>query len=227
MSYGPKKGTRNYTFAPNMQNTKLNTQNISAIIFDLGGVILNIDYNRTSSAFKSIGLHNFDEKYSQAKQSKLFDNLETGKISEEDFFNELKKYFQRNISNIELENAWNAMLLDLPLERIDLLKKLSSQFRLFLLSNTNLIHYKAYSVYLNRTFGKMIFDEIFERQYLSFEMGMRKPDLEIFQFVLNENKLNPAETLFIDDSVQHIEGAKAAGINAIHLNSGKTILDLF
>ncbi len=224
---GPNEEARNYTFATNMQNAKPITENIRNIIFDLGGVILNIDYRLTSQAFKNLGLDDFDEKYSQAKQNHLFDKLETGEISEADFSAQLKSYFSKGISESEIEKAWNAMLLDLPSERIELLKKLSGKYRLFLLSNTNIIHYKAYSAYLQGTFGKLIFNDIFEKQYLSFEIGLRKPDKKIFELVLTENKLNPTETLFIDDSIQHIEGAKKTGVATFHLQSPETILDIF
>jgi putative hydrolase of the HAD superfamily len=224
---GPEKGLRNYTFAPNMQNKFLLQPDTKNIIFDLGGVILNIDYRLTSQAFKNLGLENFDEKYSQAKQSHLFDRLETGAVAPEQFRQELKAYFSQTVSDTDLDNAWNAMLLDLPFQRIDLLKELSKKYRLFLLSNTNIIHYQAYSAYLKKTFGKMIFDEIFEKQYLSFEIGMRKPDKEIFDLVLNENKLLASETLFIDDSIQHIEGAGKTRISAYHLQPTETILDVF
>ncbi|MGE0635200.1 MAG: HAD family hydrolase [Bacteroidia bacterium] len=210
-----------------MQNKFPLQSNTKNIIFDLGGVILNIDYRLTSQAFKNLGLSDFDEKYSQAKQSHLFDRLETGTVAPEQFRLELKAYFNQQVSDADLDNAWNAMLLDLPQQRIDLLKELSTKYRLFLLSNTNIIHYQAYSAYLKRTFGKMIFDEIFEKQYLSFEIGMRKPDREIFELVLNENKLIASETVFIDDSIQHIEGASKTGIAAYHLQPAETILDVF
>lgn len=210
-----------------MQNKFPLQSNTKNIIFDLGGVILNIDYRFTSQAFKNLGLHDFDEKYSQAKQSHLFDRLETGAVAPEQFRQELKTYFSQNVSDTDLDNAWNAMLLDLPHQRIDLLKELSKKYRLFLLSNTNIIHYQAYSAYMKKTFGKMIFDEIFEKQYLSFEVGMRKPDKEIFELLLNANKLLASETFFIDDSIQHIEGAGKAGIAAYHLQPTETILEVF
>lgn len=210
-----------------MQNKFPASDGIKNIIFDLGGVILNIDYNLTSQAFKYLGLSDFDQTYSQAKQNHLFDKLETGELSETDFYTQMKTCFSNTISENEIETAWNAMLLDLPVERIDLLKNLSREYRLFLLSNTNCIHYKAYSAYLKNKFGKMIFDDIFEKQYLSFEIGMRKPDKKIFEHVLNENNLLPSETLFIDDSIQHIHGANETGIITHHLQLPETITELF
>ncbi len=210
-----------------MQNKFPASSGIKNIIFDLGGVILNIDYNLTSQAFKSLGLTDFDQAYSQAKQNHLFDKLETGELSEEAFYSQMKTYFSKAISENEIKTAWNAMLLDLPEERIRLLKKLSKKYRLFLLSNTNSIHYKAYSTYLKNTFGKMIFDDIFEKQYLSFEIGMRKPDKKIFEYILSENNLINSETLFIDDSIQHIHGANNTGIITHHLQLPETITELF
>lgn len=197
------------------------------IIFDLGGVILNIDYNLTVKAFQELGIENFQEIYSQASQDKLFDLYETGKISSDAFVNEIIKRCGAGISGEEICSAWNAMLLDLPKERLDLLKKIKEQFRTFLLSNTNDIHIQAYGGYLNLTYGFGDLSAYFEKQYLSYEIGMRKPDKIIFEHVLNENNLKPEETIFIDDSIQHVKGAIEAGVNAIHLSPGNTILDLF
>ncbi len=224
---GPKKEARNYTFAPNMQNKFPHQNHIKNIIFDLGGVILNINYNLTADAFIKLGLKDFEEKYSQAKQSRLFDKLETGEISAGQFRKELKTYIGDFVSDADIDGAWNTMLLDLPAERIELLKKLSAKYRLFLLSNTNIIHFNAYSAYLQNKFGKMIFDDIFEKQYLSFKLGLRKPDKKIFELVLNENNIKPSETLFIDDSMQHIHGAEETGIITYLLQPPETIIELF
>ncbi|MBA3900955.1 MAG: HAD family phosphatase [Bacteroidetes bacterium] len=197
------------------------------IIFDLGGVILNIDYNLTINAFNKLGIEDFDQIYSKAQQDNLFDQYEIGKISSPVFINEIITRCNKNISGEDVTAAWNAMLLDLPKERLALLEKLKSRYRTFLLSNTNDIHITAYGNYLNKTFGFRDLSNYFEQQYLSFQVGMRKPHVEIFQHVLSQNNLKAEETIFIDDSIQHIEGAKQAGITALHLTGGKTILDLF
>lgn len=208
-----------------MKGTSVN--NFKNIIFDLGGVILNIDYNLTIEAFKKLGIEDFKNVYSKAQQGSLFDDFETGKSSPAEFIEGLLSFTNKSISPDKIIAAWNAMLLDLPEERIDLLATLRKKHRIFLLSNTNIIHYQAYSAYLQSAFGMSDFHSIFEKQYLSFEIGMRKPDREIFELVIRENNLAPAETLFIDDSIQHVEGAKLAGINAIHLTGQSTIIDIF
>lgn len=199
---------------------------IKNIIFDLGGVILNLDYGLTTQAFKSLGIKEFENLYSQVKQRQLFDDYEKGFIASEVFRNELVSLIESGPSPHEIDAAWNAMLLDLPEERIELLEKLKSKYRLFLLSNTNDIHITAYSSYLLKTFGFPDLSHIFEKEYYSYRVGMRKPDKEIFELVLSENDLKASETLFIDDSAQHIEGARQAEITAYHLQPPQTIVHL-
>lgn len=200
---------------------------IRNIIFDLGGVILNLDYNRTTEAFKQLGITEFEHLYSQAKQKHLFDEYEKGLISSDAFRSEMITLLESRPAPHEIDRAWNAMLLDLPPERLDLLQKLKDKYRLFLLSNTNEIHISAYSEYLRQTFGFADLSHIFEKEYYSYRVGKRKPDREIFEMVLAENNLQPKETLFIDDSVQHVEGARLTGIRAYHLQPPQTILHLF
>lgn len=191
---------------------------IKNIIFDLGGVILNIDYNLTAQAFKNLGVSNFDELYSKAQQSELFDLMETGMVSNQEFRNGIRDIINLQLSDEEIDNAWNAMLLDLPFKRIELLKKLKAEgYRLFLLSNTNQIHYDAYTENLKNEHGIEGLEEFFEKTYFSHKIHKRKPLKEIFQFVLDDAELKAEETIFIDDSLQHVLGAKEAGINAFHL----------
>jgi glucose-1-phosphatase len=197
------------------------------IVFDLGGVILNIDYILAIEAFKKIGVANFNEFYSKAQQDRIFDLYETGKISSEEFVEHLLKACPKGTCEKDIVDAWNAMLLDLPGERIDLLNRLRKKYRIFLLSNTNEIHFKAYSQYLEKEFGFSDFSGVFEKEYLSFKIGKRKPNAEVFEYVLKENGLVAHETIFIDDSIQHIEGASFSGIKAFHLKDGMDICNLF
>jgi len=188
---------------------------IKNIIFDLGGVILNIDYNRTSQAFKELGCENFDELYSQQKQSGLFDEFETGKISPQAFINELLRVLPKGISPKQVIDAWNAMLIHLPQERLEKLAEHQQNYRTFLLSNTNAIHEEAITRLIQRENKITSFTPFFEQVYYSHRIGMRKPNTEVFDFVLEQNKLLPEETLFIDDSPQHLVGAGSAGIRTV------------
>ena len=154
----------------------IDANNYKNIIFDLGGVILNIDYSLTEKAFSKLGINDFKTLFSQAQQTQLFDNYEKGFISSTDFRDELKKYLLKNTSEKEIDTAWNAMLLDLPKERIELLKKTKQTHRTFLLSNTNDIHIETFNTYLKNEFKISDLKSFFEKMYLSYEIGMRKPD---------------------------------------------------
>ncbi|MBA3705571.1 MAG: HAD family phosphatase [Bacteroidetes bacterium] len=204
----------------------INTKNYKNIIFDLGGVIINIDYSLVVKAFADLGILNFDELYSQAHQNNLFDNLEKGKISAAEFRKEIRRCCNKNLTDEQIDHAWNAILLDIPAARLKLLQQLKKTHRTFLLSNTNEIHMVAIDKYLQQTYGVPDLSGYFEKKYLSYEVGMRKPDAEIFELVLAENNLNPSETLFIEDSIQHIEAAKRLGIQTHWLQKGEEVLDL-
>ncbi|HBX50963.1 MAG: hypothetical protein A2275_07025 [Bacteroidetes bacterium RIFOXYA12_FULL_35_11] len=199
--------------------------NIKNIIFDLGGVILNINPALTLDEFANIGCHNFQELYTQFTQTELFDRFETGQITTDDFRNELKQKLPVSLSNEQIDETWNKLLLDFPEERIELLQKLKRRFRTFLLSNTNEIHYKKYAKDFRKQFC-FEFNSLFEKTYYSFRENMKKPDEQFFIKILEENKLNPAETLFIDDTEIHIEGAKKTGIQTFHLTKGTSINDI-
>lgn len=202
--------------------------NIRNIIFDLGGVLLNIDYQATINEFKKLGMKDFDEFFTQAGQHQLFDRLDKGVISPPDFREELRDLSGIEATDDEIDSAWNAMLLDLPAKRLALLERVGRGYHTFLLSNTNSIHYPGYMDYLNRHYGITDLSALFDKQYLSFQVGMRKPDREIYTHVLSDQALQAGETLFIDDSFQHVEGARAAGLNAVWLDVQRMeVNDLF
>lgn len=184
---------------------------IQHIIFDLGGVILNIDYLKTEAAFKAIGFPNFDELYTQFKQSPLFVQFEKGEITGEAFLAELKRYGQKTVGNQDLINAWNAMLLDLPLPHLTYLERLKPHYRLFLLSNTNEIHYENFFNHVESKIGRRDLAPYFENEYYSHQLGKRKPDEEVFHHILEAESIQPDNTLMIDDSPQHLEAAKDLG----------------
>ena len=201
--------------------------NFNAIIFDLGGVILNIDYHKTISAFKNIGVSNFDVLYTQAKQNNVFDDFEMGKISEYEFRDYIRKVSNKNLSNEQIDTAWNAMLLDLPIERIAVLNRLNKTYPIYLYSNTNAIHLKAFRQIIKSSFdNELLLESLFLKTYYSHELGMRKPNQDGFLKIINVHDLEVASTLFIDDSEQHIKGAKAVGLQTVWLKD-KTIEELF
>ena len=201
-----------------MIDQNLNLDNTEAIIFDLGGVILNLDYNRTINEFKRLGGSQFDHLYSKANQDQIFDAFEVGSINASYFIKYMAKLLPSEIKDQEIIDAWNAMLLDLPVQRLELLKNLSKRYKLYLFSNTNEIHFNAFSKYFNEQYGEnQLLENYFIQTYYSHKVKCRKPNSEAFNLVINDNNLSAEKVLFIDDSIQHIEGAQLLGINTFHL----------
>lgn len=206
-------------------DTQTMIQGVKHIIFDLGGVLLNIDYSLTEKAFIEAGITNFPVLYSQLQQTSVFDKFETGLITREEFIQAMQAASPIPVSEQQIIAAWNAMILDYPLRRLQILQQLRLYYDLFLLSNTNEIHEEAFNSELMRSHGMPNIGVFFDKVYLSHRVGMRKPMKEIFERVLSDNGLKAAETLFIDDSPQHIAAAKEAGIQTIYLEKGMTIED--
>lgn len=200
-------------------------KDIRHIILDLGGVILNIDYQATAKAFTELGIQNFSEVYSQALQTSLFDDFETGKIDTPIFVAALQQLAGMPLAEQDIINAWNAMLLDFPLRRLQVLQQLQLHYDMVLLSNTNEIHEAAFNKILNDRHGIPNIGVFFDKVYLSHRVGLRKPDVGIFKRILDDTGFAASQTLFIDDSIQHVEGARKAGIQVIHLEKGMTIED--
>lgn len=198
-----------------------------AVIFDFGGVLIDIDYELTIQAFEKLGVSDFQQRYSQANQIGLFDDLETGKISPQAFINKMLEFVPSGVSANKIVFAWNSMLKDVPMETIDILIRLKqSKIKVYLLSNTNAIHIDAALRKWEKATSNSFYD-MFDKVYLSHEIGLRKPTKEIFDFVIDDQQLIPSKTLFIDDSVQHIEGAKLAGLITHHLKKIDQLKTLF
>jgi len=202
-------------------------QFIKNIIFDFGGVIIDIDYWKSINAFIELGGENFERIYSQAGQAELFDELDKGLIAADEFINKLQKLFPTGTTTKMIEDAWNAILIGIPEHRIQLLEKTQNNYRIFLMSNTNIIHYNKYIKELKEKFGYNNLSCLFEKVYLSFELGMRKPEAQFFQHIICENHLDPSETLFIDDSEQNLIPAKDLGLQTFFLKNGMDITELF
>ncbi|MBL7768336.1 MAG: HAD family phosphatase [Flavipsychrobacter sp.] len=201
-------------------------EKIETIILDLGGVLLNISFEATEKAFESIGVTNFHQYFSQYKASPLFEQLETGVVSEQEFFDYFRKETGLVVDDEAITTAWNAMLLDFPQERINWLRSLENRYRVFLFSNTNSIHHEAFQLKFSAEFPGKPFDLHFEKAYYSHLLGKRKPYVEAFEALIRDAAINPSTTLFIDDTKTNIEGAQQAGMKGIFLTNGETVLDL-
>jgi glucose-1-phosphatase len=199
---------------------------IKNILFDLGGVLFHLDYQRTIQAFQDLGFNEFKDYFTQFKQNPLFDAFETGKISSEVFISELQKELPE-ASSTEIINAWNAMLIGIPSHKLQLLKELGKHYRLFMLSNANEIHLDFVNQHLKEVHGISCIKPLFEKAFYSQEIGLRKPHATTFEWVLKEAGIQAEETLFIEDTIQHIEGAKSVGLHTHHLKSNEEFSPLF
>jgi len=177
---------------------------------------MNIDFKRTENAFADLGFTNFKQYMTQFHITPFFEEYETGKIDEAAFIKGIQQIAGKPITAPQIVYAWNALLLDFPPARIDLLEKLKLHYRIFLLSNTNELHYNAFQQTLHAVTGKTL-EDLFEKTYFSHTAHLRKPDAAIYRLVLDENNLNAAETLFIDDTASNFSGAEETGIQTFHL----------
>ena len=199
---------------------------VKNILFDLGGVLFHVDYKRTIDAFKSLGLTDFEKLFNQHQQNHLFDSFETGKISSKLFVKKLQEFLP-GCSEQEIIVGWNAMLIGMPQEYLKLLENLKNKYRLFLLSNANKIHIQFVNEYLQKNLKINSINQFFEKTYYSHEIGLRKPHKSTFDWVIKDANILAEETLFIEDTTQHIVGAKKAGLKTHHLETNSAIISLF
>jgi putative hydrolase of the HAD superfamily len=203
-------------------------QPIKNIIFDYGNVIFEIDFKITQNAFAQLGITDIENFFAHKGHNHLFDDFETGAISPEEFRAGIRKAANKpELTDEEIDKAWNSLLIGTMQENHDLLLKVKDKYRTFLLSNNNEIHYNWIIDYLKTTFKINNYDNYFEKAYFSQHMKLRKPNTNIFEQVLKDNHLDPAETLFIDDSPQHIEGAKKVGLNTLLMTEKPAQLEHF
>ncbi len=185
--------------------------NISTLIFDLGGVIVDLDLAKCIQNFKELGLENIEQYLSNFGQKDFFMQFEKGQIGIPAFRNEIRKLAGTELSDAQIDKAWCSFLTQIPFEKLHLLSELKKKYRLLLLSNTNPLHIEtAVAAEFSKT-GKTMQD-FFDKCYLSYEMGMVKPDVEIFEALLTDAQVKAEECLFLDDGKKNIDTAAALGI---------------
>ena len=206
-----------------------NIDHIKNIIFDLGGVILDIDLAKGIEAMKKLGIRDFESGDNKLNRTDSFLEYEKGLITDDEFFEKLKKESGVDFRDEDFIEAWNKIIVGFQNEPVDLVYKLnrSDRFRTFLLSNTNALHKELYTSILKEQYLIAGLEDLFEKAYFSHEIYMRKPDAEIYHYVLKDAGMNPEETLFIDDSEPNINTARSLGMETYHLVNGITINDLF
>lgn len=200
---------------------------IKNIIFDLGGVILELDCQRLLNAFAKFSTIPLATLFNQRHQLPLFDLFETGKMSEKEFRQALLAQLEiKSISDHEFDTAWNSMLGAIPVARLNCIKALRKNYKTILLSNTNTIHIKCIETILERTIGQRLFTEFFDNVYYSCQVGMRKPEHTILNYILTENAMKPEETLFVDDTLANIESAQQCKMPVMHITETRDLLNI-
>lgn len=187
-------------------------EKIKNIVLDYGNVIFMIDFVKLKAAFTQLGIKNVDAVFGHHGQSELFDNFDKGKIDASQFRDGIREITgNAALSDAQIDAAWNSLLVGVPQGNHDLLIQLKDNYRTFLLSNNNAIHYAYCMNDIQQKYGVADNEAFFEKTYYSHLVGMRKPDAEIFELVMQEQQLRPEETLFIDDSPQHLATAQRLG----------------
>ncbi|MFD1143202.1 HAD family hydrolase [Larkinella insperata] len=198
---------------------------IKNIIFDLGDVIIPIDLRGPIRNFAVLSGLSEDEVEALWREHGLTLQYETGLIDDDGFRQHVRQLLKNDSWADEvIDTAWNTVLLDLPVERVQRIRELRGQYRLFLLSNTSAIHIAK----VNKIFSEMgqpPLEDLFERVYYSYEVRLAKPSPEIYQYVLNTSGLQAEETLFLDDNPHNIRAAAELGIQAVQVQPPLTILD--
>lgn len=218
----------NVTYLYSIMET-VSAQKIKNIIFDYGNVIFEIDFKKAQNALLQLGIPDIEAFFAHKTHAPLFNDFETADISPAEFRDKIRSAANdESLSDQQIDDAWNSLLVGVPSPSIhDVLLKVKTRYRTFLLSNNNQIHYDWIINYLEREFNVVSNDHLFEKTYYSQQMMLRKPNIEIFERVLLENGLKAGETLFIDDSPQHIAGAKLAGLNTLLMDRHPLELEKF
>jgi len=190
---------------------------IKNILFDFGGVIINLDLSASIEAFEKLKGPNASISFEEWTQYGVEPAFERGEISPRDFCEQMRILLDNPVSDQQIYDAWNAMILDIPEYRIRAIEKLKKKYRVFLLSNTSETHYQLYTKEFQEKYHYQEWEKLFEKAWFSHHIGLRKPDPAIFKLILKEKNLNAGETLFIDDSKANTDAADALGFEVLHL----------
>ncbi len=201
-------------------------QKFKALIFDIGNVILEIDYTIPLREFQKLARVDYTEIMAYNRQHRIFDLFETGKMSEAEFHQHLKGLLKPEVTDEEIIKAWNSILVHYPLEKFELLTSLKENNRVLALSNINITHVTEMDRVSRERLGSRAFSDFFHRAYYSHEVGYRKPDTDFYKYVLEQENLKPEETFFVDDLPENVEAAKSIGMQAHRLEHPRKLKEL-
>lgn len=202
-------------------------KNVKNLLFDFGGVIVSLNKQNALNRFKEIGFENIDQYLNEFRQEGIFLEYEEGKLTPQEFYAEFRRLAgKEDISDKDIDSAWLAFLIGIPEYKFQLLKDLRKKYNVYLLSNTN-------PSIMNWAFSKDFSPEglpisaYFDKCYLSFELGVAKPDKKIFELILEDSGMNPAETLFLDDGKTNVEIGKEFGFQVYQANQDEDLREFF
>lgn len=198
---------------------------IRNIVFDLGGVLMNIDFKQTFHAFEIIGFRGAEQAFQDPDINRLCLDFETGVYCAIEMRRKFREMTGFKCSDIQFDKAWNALLLDFPRERILRVSELAKKYKTYLLSNTNPIHSKYFNSKLDKDFGFETMDHLLDKAWYSYNLGLRKPDVKIFEKVIHSGRLVPEETLFVDDYEANVRVAESVGMKAILITPEFTVME--
>ena len=204
----------------------MNTKKIETIIFDFGGVVIDIDPQLTISEFVKLGF-NYPEKTNSDEFTQLIRKFERGILTPEVFRSKMKDFLEIEITDQQFDDAWNALLFDIPNERIEIIEQVKENYQILLLSNSNEIHYDLYVRDLQLRFGYREFADLFHNAYFSFDLHLSKPDIEVYEFLIFQHDLDPVKALFIDDNPDNIKAAQQTGLQTYLLQKPERVRDIF
>lgn len=200
---------------------------IKNIIFDLCGPIITIDLDMMNRKFFHFGVKDIDNPYKTLYKAGVTKAFEKNQITVEEFCNEVRKVLDTPLTDVQILEVWNTLIVAAPIHHGTLLRRLSKRYNLYLLSNSDVVNASYFRKYVAENLGEDLFDNVFRKVFFSCELGLRKPEPAVFQTIVVKEKLRPNETLLIDDCKKHTEGASFAGLNTIWLEKGKDVCELF
>jgi len=195
------------------------------ILFDLGGVILDINIQATLKLFYEMGFPSEMLQFPNSMNTDVYFKYQTGKLDTGQFRDEIRKTSGVDMTNQALDDAWNAMIVRFPKERVELLKVLSKRYNLYMLSNTSALHVQVFEKMFLDLAGESM-HKIFKKIYYSHEIGWHKPDKEAWEYVIKDSGIKAEETLFLDDDIHNIKASQELGFQAIHIHERTHLMNL-
>ncbi|WP_162555781.1 HAD family hydrolase [Reichenbachiella versicolor] len=200
--------------------------NINTIIFDLGGVIIDLDEEATVKALTQLSDLPSTQVLEAYQSALVFKEYEKGLISSDKFRSEIRFLLKSTNSDSQVDFAWNAMLGNIPIERLNLMSRLRKNYQVMVLSNTNAIHERAFNKIIENVSGKKNLNDFADKVFFSHELNLRKPDIEIYEKIIEISDINPNRAIFLDDKLENLKGAEKAGLNTFHIPNPNKTLDI-